>query len=402
MHGSNFNDGVWTYRREGEWIVGENSFPGPDKDMDAEIRLYFRYSAHGRVVWDGVEFEEREPIPARPVKIAVGWGAHDLEHWEKFLDAAGEAGTDIALLPEFFNAALEEKPAEPIDGPAAQFMSTKARQWKMYVAGAFKRSDGDLVFNSCPLFDREGKLVGVYDKNMLYDPELEGGLTPGVGYPVFDADFGKVGIITCYDSWFPEPSRLLGYKGAELALLPNAGYDREIMPARAADNGLVFAVSSTYSPAGIWDSGGAQAGEAKAEETRHAPAGAILSYREARRTGADPGDGRSVEEAEPALLGRADALGARRRGGFGRHGGCRWRRRSSSRRGGGGRKTPLREKLARRRVWRRSRASPLPSPPHQGEGTGAEGTEAAAQRMPFSSMRWNAGSLKSSGPPSEV
>ena len=123
--------------------------------------------------------------------------------------------------------------------------------------------------------------MGVYDKNMLFDPELDNGTSPGVGYPVFETDFGKVGIIICYDSWFPEPARLLGYKGAELLLFPNAGYYRELMPARASDNGLAIAVSSLNCPAGVWDSGGNQAGESKPEETRFAPQGAITIVREA-------------------------------------------------------------------------------------------------------------------------
>ena len=67
-------------------------------------------------------------------------------------------------------------------------------------------------------------------------------------------------------------------RGAELVLFPNAGYARELMPARAADNGLVLAVSSLNCPAGVWDSGGNQAGESKAEETRYAPNNAILAY----------------------------------------------------------------------------------------------------------------------------
>ncbi len=95
--------------------------------------------------------------------------------------------------------------------------------------------------------------------------------------PVFKTDFGNVGIMTCYDSWFPETARLLAYKGAELILLPNAGYDMELMPARAADNGVCVAVSSENCPAGIWDSGGARAGEKAADETRYAST-AIKSF----------------------------------------------------------------------------------------------------------------------------
>ena len=288
IFGHGFNEGVFEYRRDGEWIIGERSFTGPAGDVDCDLRLCFRYSADGRVVWDRVSLQEREPIPPRPVKVAVswGWGGDDPtanhDHWSRFLDAAGERKADVALLPEIFNVCRDraQAPAAPetLDGQACAFMSAKAKQWKMYVSGTFTRRDGDVLYNSAPLFDRDGKLVGVYDKNMLFDPELDNGTSPGVGYPVFETDFGKVGIIICYDSWFPEPARLLGYKGAELLLFPNAGYYRELMPARASDNGLAIAVSSLNCPAGVWDSGGNQAGESKPEETRFAPRGAITSY----------------------------------------------------------------------------------------------------------------------------
>lgn len=288
IFGHGFNEGVFEYRREGEWIVGDRSFTGPAEDVKGDVRLCFRYSANGSVEWDRISLQEREPIPARPVTVAVswGWGGSDPtsnhDHWSKFLDAAGERKADVALLPEVCNVCRDQAAApldpETLDGPTCAFMSSKAKQWKMYVSGTFTRRDGDVLYNSAPLFDRDGKLVGVYNKNMLFDPELDNGTSPGVGYPVFDTDFGRVGIIICYDSWFPEPSRLLGYKGAELVLFPNAGYYRELMPARASDNGLAIAVSSLNCPAGVWDSGGSQAGESKPEETRYAPQGAIKSY----------------------------------------------------------------------------------------------------------------------------
>ena len=80
-----------------------------------------------------------------------------------------------------------------------------------------------------------------------------------------------MGVLICYDSWFPEMTRLLAYKGAELVLLPNAGYFMGLMPARAADNGVAIAVSSLNNPAGIWDSGGKMAGEKAPEPTRSSP-----------------------------------------------------------------------------------------------------------------------------------
>ncbi|MBD3181853.1 hypothetical protein GF312_06150 [Candidatus Poribacteria bacterium] len=271
VHGifGSFNDGIFYYRRDGQWIIGEEVFPAGENTDNCEVRLYFRFSPDGKVWWDSVSLEECEPIPPRPVKISCSWGTGDMKHWSKWLDIAGKKGSDVALLPEMFNGKNVSQ-AEAIDGISGSLMAEKARQHKMYVCGSFYEKRGDVVYNTAPLFDREGKLVGSYQKNQLYDPEEDEGATPGIGFPVFQTDFGKVGIIICYDSWFPETTRILAYKGAELILFPNAGYFVDLIPARTADNGVWMAVSSLNSPAGIWDSSGARAGETNKDSTRYA------------------------------------------------------------------------------------------------------------------------------------
>ncbi|HLI49624.1 MAG TPA: carbon-nitrogen hydrolase family protein [Chthonomonas sp.] len=272
-----FNDGIFQYRKEGGMVVGEGRFLGPAEDQDGEVRLYFRYSARGRVWWEQVLLEECEPVPPRPVKIAVSWGKGDLKHWSRWLDAAGAGGADIALMPELFNGIDDPMKAESEDGPSWRLMASKARQWKMHVSGTTYVRRGDLVFNSAPLFDREGKLIGVYDKNMVYEPELDLGASPGEGYPVFQTDVGRIGIIICYDSWFPETVQLLALKGAELVLWPAEGGYNGLMHARSADNGVFIAGSIRNNPAGVWDSAGNQAGDERPDPTCRAPS-AILDY----------------------------------------------------------------------------------------------------------------------------
>lgn len=266
VFGGTFCDGIFEYRRDGEWIVGESRFDGPKKLSAAKINLCLRYTPAGKVYWKSVSIRECEPIAPRLVKIAVSWGTGTTSRWEKWLDAAGAAKVDIALLPEGYNGAWTLAKAQPIDGPAGTLMSDKARQYKMYVSGSFYEKRGELCFNTAPLFDRSGKLVGQYDKVHPYDPELTAGVTPGKEFPVFQTDFGKVGTIICYDSWFPQTVQILAVKGAELVLFPNAGYFEDLMTARAADNGVWIACSSLSSGAGVWDSAGYRAGE----ELKHA------------------------------------------------------------------------------------------------------------------------------------
>ena len=272
-----FNNGIFQYRKEGDRVSGEGCFVGPPEGQSGDVRLYFRYSATGKVWWEQVSLEECMPIAPRPVKLAVSWGKGDHRYWEQWLDAAGARGADLALMPEMFNGIEDPMKAESEDGPSRRLMADKARQWKMHVSGSTYVWRGDLVFNTAPLFDREGKLVGIYDKNMVYEPELDLGATPGRGFPVFQTDLGKIGIIICYDSWFPKTIELLALKGAELILFPNAGYYADLMHARSADNGVFIAVSSLENPAGVWDSAGYKAGDDRPDPTCAAPS-AILSY----------------------------------------------------------------------------------------------------------------------------
>jgi predicted amidohydrolase len=241
------------------------------------VRLYFRYSAQGKVWWDEALLEECQPLAPRPVKLAVSWGKGDLKYWEQWLDTVGASGANIALLPEIFNGIDDPMQAESEDGPSWKLLASKARQWKMHVSGTVYIRRRDLVFNSAPLFDHHGKLIGAYDKNMLYDPEVDNGATPGQGLPVFQTELGKIGIIICYDSWFPETVQLLALKGAELVLFPNVGYYMQLMHARSADNGVFVAASSENCPAGVWDSAGNQAGEERPDPTCYAPS-AILNF----------------------------------------------------------------------------------------------------------------------------
>jgi predicted amidohydrolase len=275
-----FNDGIFQYRKEGDWVIGEATFAGPPEDQAGEVRLYFRYSAEGKVWWDHVSLEESKPIAARPVQLAVSWGPGDLKHWERWLDAAGAKGADIAVLPELFNGIDDPMKAEREDGPSRRLMAEKARQWKMHVSGSTYVWRGDLVFNTAPLFDRAGRLIGIYDKNMVYEPELDGGATPGCGFPIFDTDIGRIGIMICYDSWFPESVQLLALKGAELILFPNEGYYADLMHARSADNCVFVAVSSRNNPAGVWDCSGHRAGDERPDPTCGAPTGILGVYKD--------------------------------------------------------------------------------------------------------------------------
>ena len=130
-------------------------------------------------------------------------------------------------------------------GPSTDYFGRLAKEHDLYiVAGLYERA-GRLVYNVAALIGPDGDLVGVYRKVTLPSNEADRGVMPGDSYPVFDTRFGKLGLMVCYDGFFPEVARELTKNGAEVIAWPVWGCNPTLAQARAAEN-HVFLVSSTY------------------------------------------------------------------------------------------------------------------------------------------------------------
>jgi predicted amidohydrolase len=108
--------------------------------------------------------------------------------------------------------------------------------------------DGHLIYNVAVLIGPDGEVAGKYRKICLPRGEVDGGFTPGEEYPVFATRFGRVGLMVCYDGFFPEIARELANRGAEVIGFPVMGCNPLLAAARAAEN-HVFVVSSTHTDA---------------------------------------------------------------------------------------------------------------------------------------------------------
>ncbi len=262
---------------EGETRV---CFPGTGT-ADAEVRLNVRLRAGAEAWIERVSLTETSPVPPRWVRVGCTEGPARLEDYglkvfAEALDAAGREKTDLMLLPEYVNG---EGTTETLSGPSARLMSEKARQYGMYVAGTIGRYDPatDRLYNSALLFDREGTLMGWYDKIHLYGPELyRQGMTPGDRVPVFQTDFGTVGFMTCYDSWFPDVAELAALRGAEILLFPNLGYDRGLMHTRSLDNHITLVTSTRSGRYGVWDALGRDVLETASQQAESATVKNVL------------------------------------------------------------------------------------------------------------------------------
>ena len=106
-------------------------------------------------------------------------------------------------------------------------------------------------FNSSVVIDRQGELLGTYDKQHLWALERFY-FRSGCDCPVFDTDFGRIGVMICYDMGFPEVARMLALQGADLILCPSAWCQEDMdvwdvnAPARALENTAFVAAVSRY------------------------------------------------------------------------------------------------------------------------------------------------------------
>jgi predicted amidohydrolase len=166
--------------------------------------------------------------------------------------ACFEEGADLVFFPEAFQY---DGNRDIMNDP--QRLRDTADKWKARCAALAKKYRAYLVpwdynavdgriYNSSYVLDREGNEVGRYCKCNLTSGEMKNGLSHGEGYPVFDLDIGKVGIMICFDNYFPESAASLANAGAELILYPL--YGDTLKPqwelklrTRAADHSLYVA-----------------------------------------------------------------------------------------------------------------------------------------------------------------
>ena len=239
------------------WNIMEKIYQVPATTTKAKLELHYRWDADGSVNYSEATFEKTTPPLARKVKLATVFHRprnskspqDNLEQFSALVKQAADEKADIVCLPEGITIVGTNlnyvSASEPIPGKTTEYLGNVARQHNIYIVAGILEKDEDVVYNTAVLIDRKGKLAGKYRKVSLPREEIDGGVTPGDATPVFDTDFGKIGIMICWDSTFPETARALAKQGAEVIFLPIWGGYLKLVQARALEN-QVYLVSSSY------------------------------------------------------------------------------------------------------------------------------------------------------------
>ncbi len=162
-------------------------------------------------------------------------GADYLDRAIASVRAAAARGANICVLPELFRGPYfcqEMEPrhfdlAEPVPGPTTDKLAALAGELGVViVASLFERAMPGLYYNTTAILDADGTLAGTYRKSHIPDDPLyceKFYFAPGDSdFPVFQTRFAKLGVLICWDQWFPEAARVCALKGAELLVYPTA------------------------------------------------------------------------------------------------------------------------------------------------------------------------------------
>ena len=252
------------------WSEVTGIYLAPRDTNRVTVELNLQFAPGGRVEWSSVSIETVVAPPRRTVKVAAvnfepSGGHEPLDNCrmaEPFIAEAAQRGAQLVVLSEHFTiqnlpSTWSDQPhvasAEAIPGgPISAFFGNLAKQHHLYIVVGMYERDGLSIYNDAVLFSPAGEVAGKYRKVAPTMPEMAKGIRPGVEYPVFDTPFGRVGMMVCWDTHFPETARELAKHGAEIIAVPAYGFQTLLVQARAVEN-QVHIITSIYEDDGKSD-----------------------------------------------------------------------------------------------------------------------------------------------------
>ncbi len=241
-------------RAEGGWLAGVIVAVGGTRGKKVEVAVddvALEGPAGAAKAAADEAFRRRiQKVRVAPISLVWDAGNRTLPQVLRALEEAGQAGADLACLPE----CCVDAPPEPIPGPLADAIAAKAAEHGMYVVANLREREGEKTYVTSFLCDRRGKIVGKYRKS--HRLPYEAGPGPGAGFdlgdelPVFQTDFGPVAMKIGTDHYFPEIDTVLRRRGARLVVWSTSPFPVRdehtitlALRGRAIDNRLHYAVA---------------------------------------------------------------------------------------------------------------------------------------------------------------
>jgi len=173
------------------------------------------------------DLESRVRVAAGQTHPLVGRNDANLAGAIELVRRSIVQGVQLLVLPELGNSGYVMNSrqeafalSEPIpDGPTCQAILNELRGTELYVCVGICERSGEVLYNAAALLGPDG-YVGTYRKVHLWDEEKYFFEPGDLGFPVFKLPFGRVGVMICYDGWFPESSRILKLEGADIICDP--------------------------------------------------------------------------------------------------------------------------------------------------------------------------------------
>ncbi|HJR59990.1 MAG TPA: carbohydrate-binding protein [Vicinamibacterales bacterium] len=250
-------DYVWQYRLQpDDTLLFDRIIQAPPGTTAVDVELVLQWAPDGRVRFDALSFMPAAAPASRPVKVAAVYfrpsgtssGLESVQRAAQYGEEVAAAHRpDVMVFGEMLNVigapGTFDAKAEAVPGPSTDVMAGVARAYSVNVVfGILERHDR-FLYNTAVLLDRSGNLVGKYRKVQLPLSEVSAGVTPGDNVPVFEADFGRVALLICQDTSFPEPTREAAIQGAEMLLVPIWGGKQSVVHARAIEHSMYVAAS---------------------------------------------------------------------------------------------------------------------------------------------------------------
>ena len=161
--------------------------------------------------------------------------AENLKRTLSLTEKAAKQGAQIICTQELFRSQYfcqsEDhecfKLAEPIPGPSTKAFQKVAKKHKVVIiASLFEKRASGVYHNTAAVIDADGSLLGIYRKMHIPDDPLfyeKFYFTPGdLGFKAWQTRYGRIGVLVCWDQWYPEAARLTAMQGAEILFYPTA------------------------------------------------------------------------------------------------------------------------------------------------------------------------------------